>query len=391
MPVAGWDSELRMVASVVDLPRAGRGVCTGMWSAPMTTRSSAPILLATSGCGNRFGGIGVVTEHIRAALAEDVPVELAVHRLDLPRRERILRFFARVALSAARGVRFVLYEHVDLAQARVVHPQVPHVLFLHGEEMWRPLRGLRKWATQRAALLLSNSEFTVAEARRHNPWLPPVRITRLGVQPPLTWHPRRPEPIALLVGRMSAGERRKGHDWTFDGWPAIRRAVSDARLLVVGDGDDFERLAARVRNERLEGIEMLGRVDDETRNRLYAKSRVLLLPSLQEGFGLVAVEAASFGTPVVALAGTVLEELFPSGEGAVFAERATGDAVAEAVIPLLRGGDAAADLGARARRRVERELTISTFRASVRRELGPLLHAKSTVAHAIDASESDSR
>ena len=48
------------------------------------------------------------------------------------------------------------------------------------------------------------------------------------------------------------------------------------------------------------GVEWLGRVDDATLHALYAGAACLAIPSLDEGFGLPAVEAMAVGCPVVA-------------------------------------------------------------------------------------------
>lgn len=66
---------------------------------------------------------------------------------------------------------------------------------------------------------------------------------------------------------------------------------------VASPGPVLDRL--RQLCERYPQIKMLGRVDDDTRNGLYAACRVFCLPSRHEGTGLVALEAASYGAAIV--------------------------------------------------------------------------------------------
>ena len=93
---------------------------------------------------------------------------------------------------------------------------------------------------------------------------------------------------------------------------AYRRLLTDGqfgglRLLLVGDyaGDVFysgyEELRALVARRGLEAsVCFTGFVSDEALVDLYNRAEVLILPSLEEGFGLPAFEAAACGTPVVA-------------------------------------------------------------------------------------------
>ncbi|HUG38140.1 MAG TPA: glycosyltransferase family 1 protein, partial [Candidatus Limnocylindrales bacterium] len=78
------------------------------------------------------------------------------------------------------------------------------------------------------------------------------------------------------------------------------------RLLLVGDhsGDVFysayEGLRAEVARHGLDGVCFTGFVPDDMLVDLYNRAELLILPSLEEGFGLPAIEAAACGTPVVA-------------------------------------------------------------------------------------------
>lgn len=93
---------------------------------------------------------------------------------------------------------------------------------------------------------------------------------------------------------------------------AYRRLVADGgldglRLLLVGDytGDVFysahEPLRAEIARHGLDGrVCFTGFVPDEALVDLYNRAELLVLPSVEEGFGLPAFEAAACGTPVVA-------------------------------------------------------------------------------------------
>lgn len=66
------------------------------------------------------------------------------------------------------------------------------------------------------------------------------------------------------------------------------------------------------------GVTWLGRVDDATLHALYAGAACLAIPSLDEGFGLPAVEAMAVGCPVVAARAGALPEV--CGDAAVLVD-----------------------------------------------------------------------
>jgi hypothetical protein len=76
------------------------------------------------------------------------------------------------------------------------------------------------------------------------------------------------------------------------------------------------------------------------------------------------------------VADTVLQEIFPPGEGVVLVPDATGQAIAEAAIPVLRDRDLATDLGRRARARAREHFREEHFGARLRSALAPLLAMK---------------
>jgi glycosyltransferase involved in cell wall biosynthesis len=112
------------------------------------------------------------------------------------------------------------------------------------------------------------------------------------------------EPTILWLGKL---RRYKCPHHVVEAMPAVRRGVPGARLVIAGRRDDlaYEReLHALV--ERLDLVDAVDfRFDlSETEKRdLLRASRVLVLPSAVEGFGIVVLEANACGLPVVASSG----------------------------------------------------------------------------------------
>jgi glycosyltransferase involved in cell wall biosynthesis len=107
---------------------------------------------------------------------------------------------------------------------------------------------------------------------------------------------------------------------------------SDVRLVMVGDtsGDAFHTyfgtIAAQVKALGLEDrVVFTGYLDDEDVVVLLNLAAVLVLPSLMEGFGLPAVEAAACGCPVIATNASPLPALL--GGGGIYIDPAEGEIV----------------------------------------------------------------
>jgi phosphatidylinositol alpha-1,6-mannosyltransferase len=106
---------------------------------------------------------------------------------------------------------------------------------------------------------------------------------------------------------------------------------------------------------------------------MYRSSRLLFYPSKQEGFGLAWVEAASFGVPVLGLAGTVVEELFPNDAGAVLVRDLGKRSISEAAIPVLADPQIASALGRAAWTRVQTTFLEEHFAERFRQVLANIL------------------
>ena len=85
---------------------------------------------------------------------------------------------------------------------------------------------------------------------------------------------------------------------------------ADARVAIVGNYDKLAHWQQLVRDLGLEHhVVFTGRVSDEELAALYSKARALLLPSLDEGFGMPTLEALLCGTEVIVPDTPVLREV----------------------------------------------------------------------------------
>jgi glycosyltransferase involved in cell wall biosynthesis len=165
----------------------------------------------------------------------------------------------------------------------------------------------------------------------------------------------------LFVGTL---EPRKNVGVLLDAYARlVARSTTAPRLVLAGGaGPGSAEWLDRLARAPLRGrVEHLGYVPRETREALYAGARALILPSLDEGFGLPVLEAMSAGVPVVASTEGALPEVV--GEAGMLVAPTNVEAIAAALERLLVEPAFAADLG---RAGLERARAFTWTAAAVR-------------------------
>ena len=166
-------------------------------------------------------------------------------------------------------------------------------------------------------------------------------------------------PTFLYVGRL---KRYKGVDIVLDAMASLRGAGVQAKLKIVGRGDDLARLEDAVCRQNLgEVVEFLGFVDEEEKRRLLRRAWAVVFPSAKEGWGIVNVEAAACGTPAIASNSPGLRESVRDGHTGILVPHGDHEALAEALRKVVSEPDLVERLGSNARQFAE---TLSWDRAA---------------------------
>lgn len=227
----------------------------------------------------------------------------------------------------------------------------PLVTTMHGSDV-RLARGIRA-ARRPMRFTLRRSAATTAVSR----WLAEEAAALTGVLPEVAPMPvavERFQPAAegarsmnrlLFVGRLNA---QKGVDLLLGALRELPGLTAD----IVGDGPDRERLVAQAEELGVAArIRWRGARPHEELPEFYRNATALVVPSREEGLGLVAVEAHLCGLPVVALDSGGLRDVVVDGVTGIVAREPTALAIAHAVTALLGRDDAGAALAAEGRRR----------------------------------------
>lgn len=262
-----------------------------------------------------------------------------------------------------------LVAHAAIALAEAA--DVPLVATVHATEAgrhsgWltlplnRQVHSVEWWLANSADALITCSQAMREEAAVLFDLDPePITVLHNGIEP-RDWRP--PEaavaaararyaepgaPLLLFVGRV---EYEKGLQDLIAGLREIRRTHPGTRLVIAGRGQLMDTLQAQARKLRVRrAVHLPGRLPDDELTAVLAAADALVLPSRYEPFGIVALEGAAAGTPLVASTAGGLAEIVVHGETGLSFEPGDVDGLVRGVREVL-DDPAAARVRARAAR-----------------------------------------
>jgi glycosyltransferase involved in cell wall biosynthesis len=156
-------------------------------------------------------------------------------------------------------------------------------------------------------------------------------------------------PVLAMVGLLKS---RKGHEVLFRAVRRMRTRFPLMAVLVAGEGPLRARLEALSRQLGIaEQIRFIGFRDDV--GRLMRAVDVVVLPSLNEGFGYVLAEAMAQARPVVASRTSSIPEVVEEGRTGLLVPPGDAEALGDALIDLAGDPEKARRMGLAGRRRAE--------------------------------------
>jgi phosphatidyl-myo-inositol dimannoside synthase len=339
-----------------------RVVAPDVPGAAVFDRDGAP---AAGGAGFPPGTAGLDARRVSASQGPGVEVR----RVRLPPGPRQLGV-ATLNLAALREARpfapqVVLSAHVVVAPAAAALGRaldVPIVQYFHANEIGHRPR-LARFAARQADLSIAVSHYTrdlvlaaggpAERIEIIHPGVdlpPPRRLSSIRGQASAGGSPvagvgpvaGAGRPTVLTIGRME--HHYKGHDVMVEAMGIVASRVPGTQWVVIGDGALREEITDRARAAGLgeDTVRFLGAVDDRERDAWLARADVFAMPSrlpgdglAGEGFGIVYLEAAAHGCPVVAGAVGGALDAVEDGVTGLLVNPADPRAVADALIALL--------------------------------------------------------
>lgn len=176
-----------------------------------------------------------------------------------------------------------------------------------------------------------------------------IRIVPCGID--INEVKRYPKEASAKVNLLFVGHYRprKGVDYLVDAFSRLR--ADNTVLHLVGRMEDsryFERLVAIAKAKGVEDrVIFHGQVDSDRLAYLYSQADVFVFPSLWEGFGIVLLEAMSYGLPIVASNVSAIPELVEDGENGFLVPPADPQALASAIARLVEDSELRKKMGQR--------------------------------------------
>ena len=226
---------------------------------------------------------------------------------------------------------------------------------------------IKKWVYQRAKMTLVVASRWMQQRVGRSPLLRHLPCRRipfgidLGVFVPRSKSECRAKlgipadhKVIAFRGAGLASDRFKGMRWLLEALKTYE-PQKPTWLLILADGKDFMALSPKYQ------IMNPGWVDGIDLAVALSAADVFLMPSIQEAFGLMAVEAMACGTPVVVFEGTSLPDVIESPLGGLAVPAMDSVALAAAITRLLSDDEYRNQLGTQARQIAEREYDVSLY------------------------------
>ena len=226
---------------------------------------------------------------------------------------------------------------------------IPYLVETYGIEVWHIQSKRQREALEQATMVVALSRFTRDRIATQID-LPPERLT---IQPHAVRDIFQPGPkdealarrlgvegrkVLLTVSRFDQSEQYKGYDVVLSGLAAVAQNVPDVTYLLIGDGDDLSRVQRFAKEKGVaDRVVFAGAIPNQELPRYYNLADLFVMPSKNEGLGIVYLEALACGKPVIASATGGARDALLDGRLGQLVDPDDIAAIAEAIVRTLNG------------------------------------------------------
>ena len=231
------------------------------------------------------------------------------------------KFVAAALLSGIKSETIIL-SHINLLPVaflvKFFSKKKKIIMLAHGIEVWREIGSWKKYFFRKHVEIWSVSEFTSQILQtKHQVSAHQIKLLNNCLDPylalPQTFdkpayllerhHLQENQPIITTISRLSSFELYKGYDLVINTLPLMLSEFPDLVYLLGGKADLKEktRLMGLIAEKGLEKhVILTDFIPDEELIDSFLLADIFVMPSKKEGFGIVFIEAAACGCPVIA-------------------------------------------------------------------------------------------
>jgi len=224
---------------------------------------------------------------------------------------------------------------------KIFNPFSKTFLILHGIECFKKLNIFKKSNLLFVNNFISVSNFTKNKFLENNKFLKNKKFfilpTYIEFKDKIDYEKLPKGKIILSVCRLDKTEKYKGIDKVIKVMPDILKEFPDTYYIIVGDGDyrkNLEKIAEELNLK--EKVIFKGFVSEEKLNFYYKNCDLFILPSKKEGFGIVFLEALSFGRIVIAGNKDGSKEALLNGEIGILIDPENVEEIKDKIIKVLK-------------------------------------------------------
>jgi glycosyltransferase involved in cell wall biosynthesis len=307
-----------------------------------------------------------------------------VYRLDLGRRCNVAKAIVRLGILIDSVKPDIIHAHlffalIYTAMTRLVAPRPRRVATFHNVDylLYPPNTYVKRLRRALHGLLsyYGIDKLTAVSASVANHYRAQLGLSEISVIPNAIMIPNEVDGTANnrreMLKKFGFSERdfifamigrfvpQKGHKLLLEALELLREINCRPRVIMIGEGALREQIVRQVRTQGLE--EQIVLVPACPHSEVISLLRAVdafVMPSVEEGLGLVAGEAMAAGLPVVATRVNGLSDLIEDGVSGLLVPPGDSHALANAIAKVMMDGKLRQHLGRGGRERIEQHFSI---------------------------------
>jgi len=221
-----------------------------------------------------------------------------------------------------------------------IHDLAYYYMEVHGEGMDRVLKNWTNQNLQVADMVVAISQSTASDCIREGVPKEKIHIVYQGFEGKQQILANILEDASLPVGVtqpyilfIGTIQPRKNVLYILDGFAKIADKIPHNLVLAGAPGESSQAVKDKIDYLNLQHRVILsGYINDSERHALYQNADIFLYPSKYEGFGLVLLEAMSYGVPVITANNSSMPET--AGDAAILVDEKDTDTLSNAILSL---------------------------------------------------------